>query len=273
MQKNRTLLFVFAFAAVCLTDSFAQVSNQFAVKKPYFNEVKPYVGGYIGGAWDRSNFNTQAGTVTSTAYFNQADINSVNSSGSNSVNSNTLIGGGRIGLDRMVRRTVYGLLLDIGSFHFKKVNNASNIPYSDFLASYSLQTALTTDYLFTAQGRLGWTPTNNNNFLLYTTGGLALTTLRVSNTFSDTAPGLGIGGTSQSKTKAGFSVGGGIEVPVTTHLTLYSEYLFVNFRSISASSSVNCSVDFCAGIYSSPLSTAVDLTANLFKAGFNYKFL
>ena len=250
-----------------------QPTNQPTTAASNINWAGPYVGGYIGGAWGNSNFNTNVGALTDTSYFiSTANINSVNQSGSRSLSPHAIIGGIQAGnnwiLYSKLANFVYGLALDFGSFHLGKVNNATSIPYPTApLLNYSLQTSMKTNWLFTARGRAGITPNASWPFI-YATGGLAVTRLQVANNFNDTDTGFG--GTTNNNTKAGWTVGGGIELPLTNNLVMTSEYLYVNFGSVSATNSITCSNGGCPEV--SPLLTSANLTANLLKVGLNYKF-
>lgn len=67
--------------------------------------------------------------------------------------------------------------------------------------------------------------------LLYATGGVAVTELEVSNTFSDT--GLSTTGASSAcDTKVGYAGGGGAEWAIGGNWTVKAESLYVDFGSV-----------------------------------------
>jgi len=68
--------------------------------------------------------------------------------------------------------------------------------------------------------------------------------------------------------KLGWTAGGGLEWALTRNWSVKAEYLFVKFGSINASGTV---IGTAAG-YGSAISTSTDLTANIARAGVNYKF-
>ncbi len=246
----------------------ADIKNYHQLPSQNFSWLGPYIGGLIGGAWGHSNLNTDTGALTDTSYFATTEnINSVNQSGSLAINTREVIGGGQIGNNWLLNKALYGVSLDFESFHLKG-SNVQNMKYPSDITNYTLQTSLNTDWLFTARGRLGLIA-NAPWPLIYATGGLALTELYVSNSFNDTDSSHGIGGASSSRTKAGYTVGGGVEVPLTKNFTVNGEFLYVNFGSISVSSSINGNL---LGVdYTSPFVTLTNLTANLFRVGLNYK--
>ena len=66
--------------------------------------------------------------------------------------------------------------------------------------------------------------------MVFATGGLAATRLRVSNTFTDSnvAPGL-LETASVSKRLTGWTMGGGFEKALSNRWTIKVEYLYVQF--------------------------------------------
>src|SRR4029077_20697936 len=88
-----------------------------------------------------------------------------------------------------------------------------------------------TDWLLTARGRLGWTV---SHVLIYATGGLALTDMRVGNDYNDNlAGGADTERSTNNTLKAGWTVGGGLEMALDEHWSLKGEYLFVAFDDVS----------------------------------------
>lgn len=233
--------------------------------------VGSFISGYVGGAWSNSNASTNVGEVTPTSHFASTNnINSVNQNGSPSLKANTFIGGVGLANNWMFQDLIYGLALDFGSLHLQKTNNAVNITYpSSPIRTYSLQTSINSNWLFTARGRLGFAPINWP--FIYATGGLALTQLNASNSFNDTSASLGVGGSNNKTTKSGWTLGGGIQIPLASNWTLTSEYLYVNFGSVSVLSSINSNLD--GESFSSPFQTAIKFSANIFRIGLSYKFL
>jgi outer membrane immunogenic protein len=115
---------------------------------------------------------------------------------------------------------------------------------------------------------LGWIATPG--MLIYGTGGLALTEIKVANAFSDSnAPNPGSGAGSNSVTKVGWTVGGGVEWMLVSNWRVKAEYLYVDFGNVSSSLAVTCGA---CGSASSQLTTSSDLTAHIVRLGLNYEF-
>ena len=164
---------------------------------------------------------------------------------------------------------VYGAELDFGAFSLK----GSRAGTSAYLVAapgvpFTTSSSVETDWLFTARGRLGWMATPG--LLIYGTGGLALTHIKVANAFSESiVPNPGSGAGSNSVTKVGWTLGGGVEWKLVSNWTVKAEYLYVDFGNVSSSLAVTCAT--CAGA-SSQLITSSDLTAHIVRLGLNYKF-
>lgn len=232
----------------------------------------PFIGGYIGGAWANSDIVTDVGPVTSTSYFvSVANANSVNQSASGKVNPSAFIGGIQAGNNWTANNLLYGLALDFGSFSLNKNIAVNNVPFPSSLGfiSYSTNVSVNTDWLFTARARLGYI-CNSSRFMVYGTGGLALTDLKVGNIYSDsnvlTPSNLDHSQSSNKKSnKAGWTVGAGAELFVTQKLTVNAEYLYVDFNNVTTSTPI------VETPKTSIMNTSANLSANIFRVGLNYK--
>jgi opacity protein-like surface antigen len=89
----------------------------------------------------------------------------------------------------------------------------------------TLNKSVSTDWLLTARPRVGVV---SNNWLFYATGGLAVTQLKASWVYSDTA--MEASNASVSSTQLGWTVGGGIETALPGNWLLGAEYLYVSQR-------------------------------------------
>ena len=222
---------------------------------------------------------TNAGGITSTSYFaSQANINSFEQFGTSTINPNAFIGGVQF-YDNFVIHDQYllGLAIDYGALHLNAAHQANEIAYPDNSGSYSLETSTETDWYYTLRGRLGYIVTSlSTPFLVYTTGGLAVTNPSVSNTMTDTTSLQGVGGAQLTNSnQVGWTLGAGFEFPITSHLTINSEYAYMQFGSVTVNSSIYNSaqgfgIDYQSQV--SPFTTTTHLSANLIKMGLNYKF-
>ena len=275
-------LFLFALSASCFAEQEVQTTTTdanllFTLNKPAdFRWSGAYLGGYIGGAWGHTNVTTTAGSVTDTSYFSSnANSNAVAQNASQTFSPSAFIGGVQLGDNWTFKNFVYGFALDYGSLRLNDEKFVQNSAYPDGSGSYSIKTSFNTDWMYAIRGRLGWAPNLAWPVMLYGTGGLAVTKLNIFNQFSDSTTLAGIGTGSNSTTINGWTLGVGLEFPITQNLTINSEYLYANFGSVAVQSSVyNSTAGFGIDYQSlvSPLRTAAPLSANFLKVGLNYKF-
>jgi outer membrane immunogenic protein len=137
-------------------------------------------------------------------------------------------------------------------------------------------------YLGTLRGRLGFVPADP--LLVFVTGGLAYGKITSSTTITQSAPLFPppVDATivnEASTTRAGWTVGGGLEYSFAKNWSLKAEYLYFNLGSISyAVGSVTVPVGGVPGAPSIPASTVgygsttTDFKGNIVRFGMNYKF-
>jgi outer membrane immunogenic protein len=238
-----------------------------------------YVGLNAGGAWGRSDARTSVSCAPvpgisplfCSPTVGQANAIAVAAAGTGSRSDNAFTGGGQIGYNWQNSSLVYGLEADFGAFRLRTSRLASahypvNFGAAVTTKTFTVTSSFDTDWLFTARGRVGWAFTN---LLAYATGGLAITNPSATYVFTDT-PGVPAAGTwSNSETKVGWTVGGGLEWAMNRNWTAKVEYLYLNFGSVNATGTV---FSPSPPGYASATSTAVDLTAHIARAGINYKF-
>ena len=243
-----------------------------------------YVGANAGGAWGKSNANTAVPctyTAEPPGYFcstvdpgSDANAAAIAGSGTGSMSASGFTGGIQAGYNRQFDNYVLGLETDFGALGLKTSRTAvGTYPANTFAfnpgSTYNISSSSRTSWLYTFRGRAGVVVASN--WLLYVTGGLAITDLKVSNTFSDNNSPTGAFGTGSSTvSKVGWVVGAGAEWALNNHWTVKAEYLYLNFGSVTATGIVS---NAGAGPgYAHAIGTSSDLTASIARAGVNYKF-
>ncbi len=117
----------------------------------------------------------------------------------------------------------------------------------------------------TARPRIGFTA---DNWLLYATGGLAVTDLTAKFLWGDTFNAAELEAATFSKIKAGYAIGGGVEAALGTHWTAKAEYLYVSFGKETAFGSM--------ADQNNPgqvFTHSADLKAGIIRVGANYPVL
>lgn len=236
----------------------------------------PYVGVYLGGGFGNNKASTDVGAVTDTSYFlTQADINAVNNAGTFNKNPSSIMVGIQAGHDWVWKQMVYGVAADYGAMPLESKSSVT-MTYPDNSDQYSVYTSMSTNWLFTLRGRLGYqTLVQQWPTLFYLTGGMAMTQLKVNNSFSDTSAFAGTGGSNAAKNQIGWTAGAGIEVISFCHASIDLEYLYVQVPSVKTTSSItNTGGGFGIPLQSltNPFSTTGEFHANLLRIGLNYRF-
>jgi outer membrane immunogenic protein len=193
----------------------------------------------------------------------------VAAAGTGSSNGNGVIGGAQAGYDVQSGSFVYGFEIDLSALDLNASRQTSAnypVPAVGVGPGFTIGSALSTSWLFTARGRLGWTV---SSALMYATGGLAVTNLEAASTFSDDGGGAMFA--KSSDTKVGFVVGGGGEWVLTGNWTLKGEYLYVDFGSVAAAGLATNPAFPVAGA-ANQINISDDLSAHIARAGFNYRF-
>jgi outer membrane immunogenic protein len=237
---------------------------------PAYNWSGFYVGLTAGATWSSSHETTSlpctealgVGDICSTVFPANGPI--VRGAMTGSFDKTGFVGGGEAGFNLQNGPAVYGIELDLQRFQgaWKSVTAISAGPLPTAGMPMNLNSSADADWLFTARGRIGYA---FDSFLVYGTGGLALTRLSTNFTLSDS--GGDAGNWTQVKEKVGWVAGGGVEWMLSKTWSVKGEYLYVKFGSQTASGSVVNGFG-----YTNAISTSADLTAQIARAGLNYKF-
>src|SRR5664279_1735723 len=178
-----------------------------------------YVGGNAGYSWGTSAIN----------YAQDPNINNFGNppfagTMSTSLAPRSFIGGGQVGFNYQTGTWVWGLETDLA--WRDRTDSVSFVlnPLADTLTFSDEQ-----KWVGTLRGRIGLSPASASNWLFYVTGGLAYGNFAHSVTqFCN----IGCSQTrtfSDSVTKAGWTLGGGVEVALDRNWSLGAEYLYMDF--------------------------------------------
>jgi outer membrane immunogenic protein len=195
-----------------------------------------YLGANVGGAWANGD-----------ATYSQAGFGGFSGSSEKS----SVIGGGQIGYNWQAGQLVVGIEADIAG-----QNLGESLAATNGITIASLESK--SRWVGTVRPRVGYA---TGNALLYITGGLAYGSVK--HNYSET-----IGGASrsfsESDTRAGWTLGGGIEWALNRNWTIGAEYLHIDLGSTSLSAPA-------AGVF--PASTAkFEDREDVIRAKLNYKF-
>jgi outer membrane immunogenic protein len=223
-----------------------------------------YVGGNVGYSWGRSRDDSTVTNTAGTVLFASSDRS----------NLDGVVGGGQIGYNWQMQNWLVGLEADIqgtgerGDRNFICPVGVCTPPSGGFAAiavpgpAVAINLNQKLEWFGTVRGRVGVlaSPT----VLLYATGGLAYGEVKTNETI-----GAALAGFSTSDTKAGYTVGAGIEGVIGGNWTAKLEYLYVDLGRVS-SSFLTTIPALGGGALSSNYSSRI--TDNVLRVGVNYKF-
>lgn len=267
-NNSANLLIILFMCLLGLTPSLGRAASSFW--------QGPYTGINVGGAFSSQDISTQIGSVTNSSYFtSSSDINAVSNASSANQNRQSLITGIQAGHDWAWDQFTYGVAADYSLLPLSSSNRSSQL-LSDNSTTYSVYTAMSTNWLFTLRGRFGYqTIFKNHPSLLYITGGMAMSQVNVNNSYSDNAALAGVGGQNNSQNEIGWTVGAGVEIASFGRTTVNLEYAYIHLPTVKTTSTISNSTagfGIPAQSLSSPFTTSGDFHASLFRLGVNYRF-
>ncbi len=211
---------------------------------PIFSWTGLYLGGQIGYAWDHDSENFAFGPSLAApvpVFFSDSFSNSPQG----------VIGGAHIGYNLQINQWVAGLE---GSVDGTGINKSVLDPFSGITVS----TNAPVQGSIRARAGVAW-----DRALIYATGGAAFS--GIANNYSVFGLLPLVPTERISKTRAGWTVGGGIEYAVTNNWSVRAEYRYSDFGHYT---------DFPFAAFVFPFSVTVQhhLTENQVQVGFSYKF-
>lgn len=183
-----------------------------------------YAGGYVGITHSRPTLSTST-VYSDTGYFANSSVTAINADGTRRVSGNRFTGGGQFGYNKQFGRIVVGAEADFGAQQVSKGFTVTREYPCCSPTAYTINQEVKSDWLFTARPRVGVTA---GKALIYGTGGLAVTNVKYSASFTDTYASA-VESAEIDKTKAGYALGGGVEVKVSKRFSVKGEYLFSDF--------------------------------------------
>jgi outer membrane immunogenic protein len=218
---------------------------------PIFTWTGIYVGGQIGYGWGKAN-----GSVGD--YFGDYF--------SSSTTTNGVIGGAHVGYNLQLNQFVIGLEGDVDGTSMSK-SGSRFFPVYGGLANGTANLNVSHSIEGSIRGRLGYAW---DRVLVYATGGVAFAGFNSNGcgSFTDAA-GVWFGGCpSNSGTRVGWTVGGGLEYAITNNWSVRAEYRYSDFgKATQYANSWDNPVLGSLGAYINR-----HFTENRVQVGFSYKF-
>lgn len=257
---------IVALTATAMADGPARGSLKDAPMVAPFSWTGFYVGVNAGYAWSDSDSNHSGvnnAYVVSAPNFNAAVADKA------SLSDGGFTGGVQAGYNVQASNIVYGLEADFNWLQAKasrsSVYNVA-LPANPFTTTDSYEA----NWLFTLRPRVGVV---SGNALFYVTGGLAVTQIKQSHTFIDSIAPQFAESDSSSDTKAGWTIGGGVELALGGNWSMKGEYLYADFgKATSGGTLLNTVTGLSASAPPTTFSHSTDLTLQTVRLGLNYKF-
>ena len=251
------LLFV-GCLALCLTGtSAAQAQSAPATDWSGF-----YVGADLGAGWaslDAFTTVDNAGT-----YFIGDDNALLTDASSGDLSQLRPVGGAHAGYLHQLGRAVLGLEVSAGTLFFDKSRSA-RWEYNTVPGVFgNIEQSVEADWLATLQARAGW---GEDRWLVYVTGGLAVTRLEMDYSYSDDSASSGRSRSSEQEVRFGWTLGLGGEYALDENWSIRGQYLYANFGSLKTYSPLENS-----GSFYDDLAHKASLETHTALIGLSYRF-
>jgi outer membrane immunogenic protein len=226
-------LFLTAAPAVC---AFAAIASPALAQETASPWSGWYVGANLGGSWGDVSTNTTASPGNGAVVIPPALIAEISRTGSGSNNNTGFTGGLEGGYNFLSNGWLFGLETDYDFFDTKQSRansfQANLLPPSTAI----LEQRVKTDWLWTLRPRIGYA---FGPWLVYGTGGLAMTNIKYDMNYSDTRSPPGLASMSTSDTKTGWTLGLGAGYAASPHWSLKGEWLYADFGSINGTAATS----------------------------------
>ena len=256
-------------SAAMAADYPTRVPPAYLPPVPIFTWTGVYVGGQIGYGWGSGNLNYTVIDPVDNVFGTTAADGSPSG----------VIGGAHIGYQYQINQFVFGLE---GTVDGTSISNTIQAFFPLAFDGGFVQAHTSSDIQGSIRGRAGiaW-----DRALFYATGGVAFAGFRtnyslIGNTnqiIGESAPGaadgpLVFGSNSFSNTRVGWTVGGGVDYAVTNNWSLFAEYRYTNFGTISVPGIAAVALATFPGLTSAAFNSNRTLNQNQVQVGFSYKF-
>jgi outer membrane immunogenic protein len=201
-----------------------------------------YIGGNVGGGWASANTDFSTGGAGFASATN---------------NLSGVLGGAQLGYNWQAGPAVFGVETDFQFTGMKGTLQAPTCPASTCGVTTNASYSQKLPWFGTVRGRLGYA---QDSWLVYGTGGYAYARLETDASATAGATSVNL---SQTETRSGWAVGGGIELAFARNWTARMEYLYIDLGRKDATLAI-------PGV--ATIGEDSRVTQNLVRLGANYRF-
>ncbi|HVB89660.1 MAG TPA: outer membrane beta-barrel protein [Beijerinckiaceae bacterium] len=237
------------------------------IQPPVYNWTGFYIGANAGAAFGEFAPRTSA-AYSGFGYFATTSIPAIAAVGAQTIDPTGFTGGIEAGYNMQSGSFVFGLESDFDYFGLRGSATNSGVYPCCGPTGFTVNSSARTSGLFTLRPRIGIA---HDNLLFYATGGLAVTNISGSFSFSDNFANASESA-AVSQTKTGYAVGAGVEAGLWTNWTVKAEYLYVDFGRLSTTST---NLTTGGGFLLWPenqFTHSIRLSASIARVGLNYHF-
>lgn len=242
-----------AFTQIAFAADLPRKAPAYTPPPPVFSWTGFYVGLNAGWGWSHGGDPT---TCFNSATGNSAGCAIVPDSG---LNADGFIGGGQLGYNYQVGTWVFGIEADFQGADIKDTLTVANLAGAPVAFNYTASQKM--NWFGTVRPRVGYAW---DRALLYVTGGLAYGHRSASNSLNFVT-GIVYAG-SNSDTRAGWTVGGGLEYAFTNNWTAKIEGLYYDLGDLTVVANRMPTPDIWSD------TKVFDFRGGIIRVGVNYKF-
>jgi len=223
-----------------------------------------YVGGNVGASWGDTTLSMKAAAGSGGAVIPPGDIGLINAPISEDDDNDVgFTGGFQAGVNYWTGAWLIGMETDIGYYNLGEDREKT---YRSGLAinppvDFTIEQKVKTDWMWTLRPRIGY---GNDTWLVYATGGVAASDIKLSTRYRDTRTTPITGNNEKSDVKWGWTAGLGGAYALSDRTAIRGEWLYTDFGTIKSQATVGSSY--------ATLSSEADVRGNLFRLGFDYTF-
>lgn len=235
---------------------------------PVYNWTGFYVGLNAGAVFGHAEDATTT-VFSPTGYFATSSVPAIAAVGNPSMDQTGFTGGIQLGYNwQFNSNAVLGIETDFGYMGMNTSAFTGAVYPCCAPTAFAISQSAKTDWVWTLRPRLGWAV---NNWMIYFTGGLAVTQVKGDFIFTDTFA-TAHESASISETRAGWAVGGGLEYAYAGPWTVKVEYLHLDFGTVSATSTNLTAFTPPIAFPTNVFTHSIKVTDDIVRVGLNYRF-